>query len=183
VRTLFNLIEDVDLAPTPQAAAAVSEVVKDSRVLQDTCQTIKTQDIEALNVELRAAGLPVIDVSNYSGAQLSHEVSDPNNAEFGDELFSIDLLNCQPLSKRFGWGLGYDNVEVKGKEEDRCVIRKVTAWEGDYTISECRPKTSLERLVIIKGPLFNIGFKPLIEGSLCKVVKSGHQFPGDPEPE
>src|SRR5205814_5373978 len=33
-RTLFSLIEDVDLAPTPQAAAAVPDVVKDSRSLQ-----------------------------------------------------------------------------------------------------------------------------------------------------
>jgi len=64
VRTLFNLIEEVDLAPTPQAAAGVSEVVKDSRALQDTWQAIKTQDIAALNVELRAASLPVIDVGS-----------------------------------------------------------------------------------------------------------------------
>jgi len=64
VRTLFNLIEEVDLAPTPQAAAGVSDVVKDSRALQDTWQAIKTQDIAALNVELRAASLPVIDVSS-----------------------------------------------------------------------------------------------------------------------
>jgi len=63
VRTLFNLIEEVDLAPTPQAAVGVSDVVRDSRVLQDTWQAIKSQDIAGLNVELRAAGLPVIDVS------------------------------------------------------------------------------------------------------------------------
>ncbi len=63
VRTLFDLIEEVDLAPTPQATAAVSEVVKDSRSLQDTWQAIKTQDITALNAELRAAGLPVIDLA------------------------------------------------------------------------------------------------------------------------
>jgi hypothetical protein len=60
VRTLFNLMEDVDLAPTPQAAAAVPDVVKDSRALQDNWQLIKTQDIAALNTKLRAAGLPVI---------------------------------------------------------------------------------------------------------------------------
>ena len=63
VRTLFNLIEDVDLAPTPQATAASSEVVKESRALQETWQLLKTQDIAALNVELRAAGLPVLDFS------------------------------------------------------------------------------------------------------------------------
>jgi len=60
-RTLFSLIEDVDLAPTPQAAGAVPDVLKDSRALQNDWQTIKSQDIPALNQELRAAGLPVIE--------------------------------------------------------------------------------------------------------------------------
>ncbi|MEA2204746.1 MAG: hypothetical protein QOE77_1522 [Blastocatellia bacterium] len=63
VRTLFNLIEDVDLAPTPQAAAAVPEVVKDSRSLQAGWQLIVSQDIPALNRELRAAGLPIIELA------------------------------------------------------------------------------------------------------------------------
>ena len=62
VRTLFTLIEGVDVAPTPQAAAAVPDVVKDSHSLQDTWQAIKSQDIPALNQELRAAGLPTIEV-------------------------------------------------------------------------------------------------------------------------
>jgi len=87
----------------------------------------------------------------YSGAKFPYQGQDPDKARPGDELFSIDLLKCQPLSKRFGWGRGYDNIEVKGKERNRCVIRKVTAWEADYTVSECRPKTSLKRLAIIKG--------------------------------
>jgi hypothetical protein len=60
VRTLFTLIEDVDLAPTPQTVAAMPEVLKDSRSLQETWQTIKSQDIVALNSELRAAGLPIL---------------------------------------------------------------------------------------------------------------------------
>jgi hypothetical protein len=63
VKTLFDLIEDVDLTPTPQVAAAVSDVVKDSRTLQNTWETMKSQDIAALNLELRAAGLPVIEVT------------------------------------------------------------------------------------------------------------------------
>jgi hypothetical protein len=62
VRTLFNLIEEVDLAPTPPAAAGVSDVVRDSRILRDTWQSLKTHDIAALNAELRAAGLPVMDL-------------------------------------------------------------------------------------------------------------------------
>jgi hypothetical protein len=60
VKTLLDLIEEVDLAPTPQAAAAAADVVKESRSLQDSWQLIKTQDVTALNAELRAAGLPVI---------------------------------------------------------------------------------------------------------------------------
>ncbi|HEV7745371.1 MAG TPA: hypothetical protein VGO56_10285 [Pyrinomonadaceae bacterium] len=61
VKTLFDLIQDVDLAPTPQAAAAIPGVVKDSRVVEEMWQTIKSQDIPALNQQLRAAGLPLID--------------------------------------------------------------------------------------------------------------------------
>src|SRR6185295_13886312 len=61
VKTLFDLIEDVDLAPTPQVAAAVTSIVKDSRALQDDWKTLKTQDIAALNQQLRAAGLPVVE--------------------------------------------------------------------------------------------------------------------------
>jgi photosystem II stability/assembly factor-like uncharacterized protein len=60
VRTFFTLIEDVDLAPTPQVAGTVPEVLKDSRSLQETWQTIKSQDIPALNQEMRAAGLPIL---------------------------------------------------------------------------------------------------------------------------
>lgn len=60
VRTLFNLIEEVDLAPTPQVVAAIPDVVKDSRGLQETWRTVSSQDIPTLNQELRTAGLPVL---------------------------------------------------------------------------------------------------------------------------
>src|SRR5581483_3361218 len=59
-RTLFNLIEEVDLAPTPQVASAIPEVVKDSKGLQDNWRTIQSQDLSALNQELKAAGLPAL---------------------------------------------------------------------------------------------------------------------------
>jgi hypothetical protein len=62
LRTLFNLIEEVDLKPTPQAAAAVSDVLKDSILLKDNWQAIKSADLAALNQELRAAGLPLIEI-------------------------------------------------------------------------------------------------------------------------
>ncbi|HEY3024592.1 MAG TPA: hypothetical protein VGJ55_00405 [Pyrinomonadaceae bacterium] len=62
LRTLFGLIEGVDVAPTPQAAAGVVEVLKDSRALQESWQTIKSQDLTSLNQELRAAGLAVLTI-------------------------------------------------------------------------------------------------------------------------
>jgi photosystem II stability/assembly factor-like uncharacterized protein len=60
IRTLFNLIEEVDLAPTPQVSAAIPEVVKDARGIQESWRLINTQEIPALNQELRTAGLPGI---------------------------------------------------------------------------------------------------------------------------
>jgi len=62
VRTLFNLVEEVDAAPTPQASAAATDVLKDSRSLQDSWQAITSQDIPALNEKLRSAGLPLVEI-------------------------------------------------------------------------------------------------------------------------
>ncbi len=58
VRTLFNLIQNVDLAPTSQVVAAVPDVLKDSRTVQENWQTLKSQDVSSVNRELRAAHLP-----------------------------------------------------------------------------------------------------------------------------
>jgi photosystem II stability/assembly factor-like uncharacterized protein len=63
VRTLFNLFEDVDAAPTPAAAAAVPVVIGESRTVQESWQVIRSRDVPSLNQELRAAGLPVITLS------------------------------------------------------------------------------------------------------------------------
>jgi len=60
VRTLFNLIEEVDVAPTPQVTSAIPDVVKDSLGLQETWRAISSQDIPAVDSELKAAGLPSI---------------------------------------------------------------------------------------------------------------------------
>ena len=59
-RTLFNLIEEADVAPTSQISAAAPDVLKDSRAVQESWRAIKSTDIPALNQELRAAGLAVI---------------------------------------------------------------------------------------------------------------------------
>ncbi len=64
VRTLFNLIQNVDLAPTSQVVAAIPEVLNDSRAVQESWKTITSQDVPALNRELRSAGLPEIDLTN-----------------------------------------------------------------------------------------------------------------------
>jgi photosystem II stability/assembly factor-like uncharacterized protein len=56
-RTLFNLIEEADVAPTSQISAAAPDVLKDSRAVQESWRAIKSTDIPALNQELKAAGL------------------------------------------------------------------------------------------------------------------------------
>jgi photosystem II stability/assembly factor-like uncharacterized protein len=58
--TLFGLIEEADVAPTTQIMAAVPEVLKDSRTVQEGWKALKSTDIPAINQELRAAGLPGI---------------------------------------------------------------------------------------------------------------------------
>jgi len=63
VRTLFNLIQNVDVAPTTQVVAAVPEVLNDSRAVQENWQTITSQELAPLNRELRTAGLPEIDLT------------------------------------------------------------------------------------------------------------------------
>jgi hypothetical protein len=59
-RTLFGLVEEADVAPTTQIAAAIPDVVTDSRAVQQSWESIKATDIPALNQELRAAGLSAI---------------------------------------------------------------------------------------------------------------------------
>ena len=60
VSALFNIIEGVDVAPNQPVVSAVPDVIKDSRTLQADWETIKSQEIPALNQQLRAAGLPAI---------------------------------------------------------------------------------------------------------------------------
>jgi photosystem II stability/assembly factor-like uncharacterized protein len=62
VGTLFNMIEGVDAAPTPTVAGVVPDVIKDAQTLEGNWETIKSQEIPALNTQLRAANLPVIEM-------------------------------------------------------------------------------------------------------------------------
>jgi photosystem II stability/assembly factor-like uncharacterized protein len=61
LRTLFTIIQDVDVGPTPQATNAVTEQLTDAQMLGTRWQAILSQDIPALNQELRAAGLATIN--------------------------------------------------------------------------------------------------------------------------
>lgn len=60
--TLFAVFQDVDDAPTTQASSAVPEVEQTIPGLMQQWQTIKTQDVPALNTKLKAANLPLINL-------------------------------------------------------------------------------------------------------------------------
>ena len=62
VRALFNILQEADVAPTPQAMAAVAEVAKDIQLLTERWDAIRLKDISTLNQKLTTLGLPVIDV-------------------------------------------------------------------------------------------------------------------------
>jgi photosystem II stability/assembly factor-like uncharacterized protein len=61
LRTLFNVIDGVDAAPTTQASAAFADVLKDSRALEESWRLLISQDVAMLNQQLRAAGLSTIE--------------------------------------------------------------------------------------------------------------------------
>jgi photosystem II stability/assembly factor-like uncharacterized protein len=60
VRTLFSVMQSVDLAPTPTVVIAVAQLQTDAQLFMTQWEAIKTQDIPALNQALRAAGLPAV---------------------------------------------------------------------------------------------------------------------------
>jgi hypothetical protein len=62
VRALFNMLQEVDAAPTPQATAAIAEVQQDTGSLTVRWQAFLYADISLLNQRLRAVGLPTISV-------------------------------------------------------------------------------------------------------------------------
>jgi photosystem II stability/assembly factor-like uncharacterized protein len=62
LQTLFNVIQDVDAAPTARVAAAVMDIQRESSSLLEGWRAIEAQDIPALNKELQAAGLPKIEM-------------------------------------------------------------------------------------------------------------------------
>jgi hypothetical protein len=63
LRTLFSVMQSVDLAPRPAVVAAVAELQTDAQLLTTRWQAIVSQDIPALNEKLRTAGLPTLNVA------------------------------------------------------------------------------------------------------------------------
>jgi photosystem II stability/assembly factor-like uncharacterized protein len=62
LQTLFGILQEVDAAPTPQATAAVTNLQSEIRSVSERWQVIESQDIPALNRQLRDAGLPEVKV-------------------------------------------------------------------------------------------------------------------------
>ena len=62
VMTLLGILQEVDAAPTTQATAAAAELEKAIAPLMQRWEAIRTQDVPALNDQLRKAGLPELKV-------------------------------------------------------------------------------------------------------------------------
>lgn len=60
LRTLFGVIQEVDVAPTAQIAGAVADLQNEIRSVLERWQAIESQDIPALNQQLKAASLPEV---------------------------------------------------------------------------------------------------------------------------
>jgi hypothetical protein len=60
---LLAILQGADATPTIQAAAAVVEAKKELDALLDRWAEIRQKDLAELNLKLKAAGLPEIDVS------------------------------------------------------------------------------------------------------------------------
>jgi hypothetical protein len=78
LQTLFNVIQEVDVAPTAQVAAAVADVQRESNSLLERWRAIESQDIPALNKELQGAGIPKLEAKER-GIRWAH----PGSRLFG----------------------------------------------------------------------------------------------------
>jgi photosystem II stability/assembly factor-like uncharacterized protein len=58
LQTLFGILQEVDAAPTAQTTVAVTNLQSEIRLVNERWQAIDSQDIPALNLMLKAAGLP-----------------------------------------------------------------------------------------------------------------------------
>jgi photosystem II stability/assembly factor-like uncharacterized protein len=60
--TLFSVLQDVDAAPTPAVVAAIAQLQTDAQLLMTQWHAVRSQDVDALNQELRAASLPAVNL-------------------------------------------------------------------------------------------------------------------------
>jgi photosystem II stability/assembly factor-like uncharacterized protein len=60
--TLFSVLQDVDAAPTPAVVAAIAQLQTDAQLLMTQWHAVRSQDVDALNLELRAASLPPVNL-------------------------------------------------------------------------------------------------------------------------
>ena len=67
--TLLGVIQEVDDAPTTQAAAAVSELSQQLPAVMQQWKAIQTTDLPALNAQLRQANLPELKLESNPPAQ------------------------------------------------------------------------------------------------------------------
>jgi photosystem II stability/assembly factor-like uncharacterized protein len=66
---LMNLFQEADVAPTSQASVAASELVKEVPGIMESWAGVKTQDIPALNGQLRAANVPEVKLESNPPGQ------------------------------------------------------------------------------------------------------------------
>jgi photosystem II stability/assembly factor-like uncharacterized protein len=66
---LFNVFQEADVAPSTQAAAAVNQLEKELPPIMARWETIRSQDIPALNQQLRQSNLPEVKLGAKSTAQ------------------------------------------------------------------------------------------------------------------
>jgi photosystem II stability/assembly factor-like uncharacterized protein len=70
---LMNVFQEADVAPTSQATAAASELVKEAPAVMQSWDAMKAHDIPELNAKLRAAGLPELKLETNSPGQQAEE--------------------------------------------------------------------------------------------------------------
>ena len=72
IQTLFGDLQEVDVAPTTQVSNAITNVNRDAQTAIERWRIIESQDIPALNKQLRAAGLPPIEIKELKKNPDSH---------------------------------------------------------------------------------------------------------------
>jgi photosystem II stability/assembly factor-like uncharacterized protein len=78
---LFNVFQEADVAPSTQAAAGVKEVEQQLPPLMARWAAIKSQDIPALNAQLKQSNLPEVTLKAIGTAQATASSNDKDQNE------------------------------------------------------------------------------------------------------